>query len=193
MGFPEYVDVTSPEARQFFMASADVGGAVIGLLFVAVSVNSGRRVSAVEAEVRNVRAAATLSAFTNAFAVAMFSLVPGLSVGHIATVVAFYGLLRMAGALVSVFPKWRAGKVRLWDFVFLPTLAIVYAVQLYAAIGLDRNRHNADDLETICILVVVCFLIGIARAWELVGGPTIDLLGHALVKRMKLGTPEDSP
>jgi hypothetical protein len=191
MGLPEYRDVTTPESRQFFMASADVAGAVIGLLFVAVSVNSARHVSAAEAEVRNVRAAATLSAFTNAFAVAMFGLVPGFSVAHTATVVAVYGLLRMAGALVTVFPKWRAGKIRLWDFVFLPSLALVYAIQLFAAIVLDRNRHNGDALETICILVVVCFLIGIARAWELVGGPTIDLLGHALVKRMKLGTPED--
>jgi hypothetical protein len=174
------------------MASADVAGAVIGLLFVAISVNSARKVSAAEAEVRNVRAAATLSAFTNAFAVAMFGLVPGVGVGHIATAVAIYGLLRMAGALVSVFPKWRAGNVHLWDFVFLPALAVVYAFQLVAAIGLDRNPHDANALQTICILVVVCFLVGIARAWELVGGPKIDLLGHALVKRMKLGTPEDT-
>ena len=44
---------------------------------------------------------------------------------------------------------------------------------------------NAGDVNTIAILVVVCFLIGIARSWELIGGPTIGLTSEVteLVRR----------
>ena len=179
--------MTTATAHEFFAASASVAGALIGLLFVALSVAPERVLGPDASEVHGVRAAATLTAFTNALTVSLFGLIPGFSVGAPATAVAGVGLAFVARALVGVTPGWRAKRVRLRDLTFLLSLIVVFVIQLIAAIELDHRRADIGSLHTICILVVVCFLIGIERAWELVGGPNYYLAGMLLRRR---GQPE---
>ena len=42
-------------------------------------------------------------------------------------------------------------------------------------VGVDVIIHPGDygAVNTIAILVIACFLIGIAPSWELIGGPSI--------------------
>lgn len=67
--------MTTASAHQFFAACASVGGALIGLLFVAISVAHERILGAEASDIHGVRAAATLTAFTNALTVVLFGLV----------------------------------------------------------------------------------------------------------------------
>jgi hypothetical protein len=105
------------------------------------------------------------------------------------------GLLFIAGSLIRVVPAWRAKRIRLSDVSFLVGLLVVFVIQLIVGLGLDRHAERTDDLQTICVLVIVCFLIGIARAWELVGGPNVGL-SHQLLKmfqaRRAAQKPDDS-
>jgi hypothetical protein len=162
-------------AQDFFVASAGVAGALIGLLFVAISVAPERVVGPESETVHEVRAAATLTAFTNALAVSLFSLIPGVGAGGVATAVSIAGLLFVLGALGRLVPLARAGEIRPRELTSMFGLLAVFTIQLVAAIKLDIKEPNHGALQTICILVAVCFLIGIARAWELVGGPRVSV------------------
>ncbi|MHB8235069.1 MAG: hypothetical protein ACYDHT_10490 [Solirubrobacteraceae bacterium] len=189
--------MVTDSAREFFLGSAGVAGALIGLLFVALSVAPERVLGPDASEVHTVRAQATLTAFTNALSVSLFALVPDLNIGGATIAVAVVGLLFIIGSLLRVAPFWRAGEIKLREVSFLVGLAVVFAIELLAGLGLVSGRRDDSDLQTVCILVVVCFLIGIARAWELVGGPSIsisrELAARAKRRRAPGASNEDEP
>jgi len=177
--------VVPENVRDFFLGSAGVAGALIGLLFVAISVSSGRLAREESAaQSYRVRASAALSAFTNALAVSLFALIPGHKIGPTALAVGFGGLVFVATALLSLIRRRQRGRHMLRDAVFLLSLVVTFTVQMVQGIAVIARPDNAAAVNTIAVLVVVCFLIGIARAWELIGGPSFSFT-HELVSLVR--------
>ncbi len=169
--------VVPADIHEFFTASAGVAGALIGLLFVAISVSGDRLVrAAADGQVHRIRANAALVSFNNALAVSLFALIPGEKLGWTAVAVGAGGLAFVIASLVSLL---RVG-VRRWstvrDALFLIGLVIVFFIQLTSGFDILAHPSNdADYVDTIAFLVIFCFIIGISRAWELIGGPSIGL------------------
>jgi hypothetical protein len=162
--------------HDFLVVSGGVAGALIGLLFVAISVAPERLLAEDARQSQRVRASTALTTFNNALSISLFMLIPGVGAGWTATLVAIVGLFFVAGSLLSLLRVRRTRPAELRDAGFLFGVALVFVLQLWFGLRLIVDDDtNVGALRGICVLVVVCFLIGIARAWELIGGPSIRL------------------
>ena len=157
--------------NSFYEAAASVAGALIGLLFVAITVAQERTRDRPSGTPQQIRAAAALTSFTNALAVSLFTLIEGPASGTPATVVSISGLLFVLASLLSVGTEKRA----LRETLFLTPLIVAFAAQLISSLRVSAHPHNLNSQRETAALVVVFFLIGIARSWELIGGPQVGL------------------
>ena len=162
--------------RDFFVVIATSAATLIGLLFVAMSVSGGGRAKNHPQVIRDFRSAAALYAFTNAFTVSLFGLVPGSNIGYPAAIVAVTGLFFTAAGLRTTLSLPAELQRRRPQFALLIGLVLILGFQLYAGIELIQNGHRRSPLDTIGYVLVGSLLLGIGRSWEMVGDRDTGIL-----------------
>jgi len=154
--------------RDLFVTIATAAATLTGLLFVAMSV-AETHTTAHPPLVREFRAAASLLAFINAFTVSLFGLVPGNDIGYPAIVLGVSGVAFTAAGVRTTLVLHNARRRQRPQVILFAVLLITFGVELAYGIALVVDRHSTGALDIIGDVLIVSLLIGIARAWELVG------------------------
>jgi hypothetical protein len=168
--------------RDLLTAVAGAGAALTGLLFVALSVTSRARLAGYPTVIRDVRAASSIVAFTNVLTVSLFGLVPQNNTGYAAIVTAVIGILFTLAAVRSIVVSADTS----WSHVrsqagLIALLLVAFGFELGGGIQLVGYPASTGGAETICNVLVGLLIIGIARAWELVGDRGTGILSSLAV------------
>jgi hypothetical protein len=160
--------VVPQEFRDFFTAAASTSGALIGLLFVAITV-SQENARRVETRMEfHTRAAAALLAFLNALILSLAALVPGVSFGWWC-VAAAVGIVAFSLATArSGLDEARRQRANWGPFTVVANLLIIAGFELAAGVLLLGNASSRGAISTICYVVIADLAAGISRSWQLV-------------------------
>lgn len=168
--------------HDFFVASAGVSGALIGLLFVASSLAPERVINREAPAKAQQTAGVAFLVLSNNLFVALAALIPTIQ-GTPAVVVLVFavGVVGFVGSLVLAVPTWldrRSGpsaKVGLRWVLRAVLLLMLFGYQVWLGLQLLRNPDNSALISSLAVVSLIFYAIGVGHAWELLGAR-----GHGL-------------
>ncbi len=147
----------------YFTATAGAAGALIGLLFVAVSLRADSVIGPDAPPRGRVLAMSSFTALANAFFLSILAIVPQVSAGYPA----------VALAVASLWNTARLHRqLRGQDPQYLTLLVSLgaYFSELGLGIALLARPHATGLVNWLCYVVVAAFVAALSRAWDLVQG-----------------------
>jgi hypothetical protein len=169
------------EYREFFVAAAGASGALIGLLFVAVSVFPERARRAATRVEYHTRASTALVVFTNALVLSLTALVPDVDLGWWSMVMGVI-VFAFAAATARLIVTAALRRREHWSsLVLVGGLLIIAVAEFVTGIRLVTDDTDLAAVHVLDYLVIVDVLVGIARAWQLVNMRDTGLLASLRV------------
>jgi hypothetical protein len=170
----------------FLLASAGASAALIGLLFVAVSVDPERVFGRQAVAQRQAEALSAFTALVNVFFISLGGLDPGLNIGTLAVIMGILALSQTL-ALLRLWPRWQHDRQVVRGLILFIASAAVYGYQIWTAQHLIGTPRDISALNSLLGLLLGAYAIGLVRAWELLGAPSglglSAMMGTALGSR----------
>ena len=153
----------------FFIASVGAGAALLGLLFVSISISPEEKITANASVEKRVSAYSALISLTNAFFISLVALIPGT-----------FGIFVLISSIVTFAIALQNGVELLRPHAVLSNLArrlgltllnlFAYSAEGYYAVRLVMNPRDSAPVYALTTLLLIVYVLSIVRAWELLGG-----------------------
>jgi hypothetical protein len=151
----------------YFTAAASAAGALIGLLFVAISMRPEALLGANQSSRATALASSSFTGLVNGFFVSMAALIPGKNLGVTAVVSAALAL----GATSRL--QRRVGRSATKVAVSALMVA-AFVAQLAVGIGLIARPHNTSLVSGIAWITIASLAVALMRAWSLLQGEGLE-------------------
>lgn len=153
-----------PDAfREYFTATATGAGALIGLLFVSISLRPDTVFGTKAAVHGRALAGSAFTALVNAFFVSLLALMPQSNLGYSAAIMAAFSLYR------TMQLHWRIGRKELHLVTLVLSIA-AYGCQLVTGVLLVARPDSEFLVFTVAYLLIGSFGVALVRAWSLLQG-----------------------
>jgi hypothetical protein len=173
-----------PDAyHDFFLASVGASAALVGLLFVAISL-APERVFGTTAQGEHLAfAVSAFIALCNIFFISLAALLPYLNIGIAIVVAGGSGLVNTLLLGVDIWQR-RLRRGGRGSTLLIGSLAI-YVLETWWGSEVLRHPARTSALENVTSVLLVAYVVALARAWELLGGQDYSLVrtGLALIRR----------
>jgi hypothetical protein len=160
--------------HDFFTGCATVAGALIGLLFVALSVSPEKLNGTASTTEYQIRAGAAFSALVNTLVIALVGLLPGATLSVVSVILACGGLATTAG-LVIVLWREHSQRIGRGDRRMLLILLVLYGAQFVNGWQLGDTPKGDTGFDRLGGLAILFFVFSITRSWQLVGARQFSL------------------
>ena len=146
----------------YFATLATAAAALIGLLFVAVSVRDDTIFGPNAMPGGEALAITAFTGLVNSFVVSLLGLIPKVNIGEPAVIMAVISIV----AIVRLQRRLRTGR----NPLVLAITLLVYAAQFGFGVLLLVDSHDSDQLINLSIIVSVTLIVSLQRAWSLLKG-----------------------
>ena len=146
----------------YLAAMATAAAALIGLLFVAVSVRDDTIFGPNAIPGGEALAITAFTGLVNSFVVSLLGLIPKINIGEPAVIMAVIGIV----AIVRLQRRLHTGR----NLIVLAITLLAYAAQFGLGVLLLVDSHNSDQLINLSIIIFVPLIASLQRAWSLLKG-----------------------
>jgi hypothetical protein len=158
------------EYGNFLVASTGASAALLGLLFVSVSISPERVFGDSAQAGHRTLALSSFTALANAFFVSLSGLIPNVRFGLFVIIAGAIAFSQSISLLATAREWRREGRLVRGVILFVAGFA-VYGTEVYLGIDIYLSKASPELITGLLQLLLAVFAMGLARAWELLGAP----------------------